>query len=309
MTRILENTRFCESRRRAQSGVALLQVLLISTVISLLALSLTFSARDQVDIALQFENRVKAQLKAESAINIALFVQLSESAVSFDPLGVVDFTHLKGLHNLYGDLQQWDENTAVVAQDMNGLLPQIYPSHFLWDYLLLSLSFGDVEVRELMGVWSDAIDKDSESWLRGDREPVSLPNGKLIENDFPQTDHLVSWVFFEYPKIIESIKSTSHVLGSYDINLLNAPEFLIRKLFDPSIAEQILAIRKAGNVMDADLNAILPNGFLAEEIYIHDSATRKISATSSHGGARITISKIFYLNPQSEPPFSVILVE
>jgi len=309
MTRILKNARFCESRKKAQSGVALLQVLLISTVISLLALSLTFSARDQVDIALQFENRVKAQLKAESAINIALFVQLSESVVSFDSSGVVDFTQLKVLQNLYGDLQQWDETTAVVAQDMNGLLPQVYPSHFLWEHLLLSLGFGDIEVRELSGVWSDAIDKDSESWLKGDREPVRLPNGKLIGNDFPQTDHLVSWVFFEYPKIVESIESVSHVLGSYDINLLNAPEFLIRKLFEPLIAEQILTIRRGGNVMDADLNAILPNDFLAEEIYIHDSAMRKISVASSHGGALVTISKIFYLNPQSKPPFSVILVE
>ena len=67
-----------------QRGVALLQVLLIGAVISILAIRFTVTARDQVEIAEAFENRLKAQMKAHSVLNEAIFVQLSEQTTALN---------------------------------------------------------------------------------------------------------------------------------------------------------------------------------------------------------------------------------
>ena len=63
----------CNSFKSSQTGVALLQVLLLGAVISLLAIRFTHTASDQVNIAESFENRVRAQLTAHSAITELVF--------------------------------------------------------------------------------------------------------------------------------------------------------------------------------------------------------------------------------------------
>ena len=66
---------------RDQTGVALLQVLLLSAVMSLLAIRFTETARDQLEMVTQFENRVQAQLLAHSAMSEVIFLNLSQSMV------------------------------------------------------------------------------------------------------------------------------------------------------------------------------------------------------------------------------------
>ena len=79
---------------RDQSGVALLQVLLISLIISLISLQFTFTARDHVQVAGEFDQRITAQLLAYSAFNEAIFIQLSETVVKINN-GPVDLIEAK----------------------------------------------------------------------------------------------------------------------------------------------------------------------------------------------------------------------
>ena len=108
-----------------QSGVALLQVLLLGATMSLLAIRFTETARDQIEIAGQFEERVVAQLATHSAISEVVFLQLSTSVESrssdqADDLAVVsDRVEL----NFNGTPINWGENVTLRIQDLNGLLP------------------------------------------------------------------------------------------------------------------------------------------------------------------------------------------
>ena len=59
-----------------QNGVALIQVLFISLIISLLALQMTFKARQQVDTAFSLDNRVRAQLLTRSILHTWTFANI-----------------------------------------------------------------------------------------------------------------------------------------------------------------------------------------------------------------------------------------
>ena len=81
-----------------QAGVALLQILLLSAIISLFAIRFTETAREQTDIAREFDSRVRAQLMGYSAINEVIFHVLSES------IEVVDLSQ-EGSFELPSDIE------------------------------------------------------------------------------------------------------------------------------------------------------------------------------------------------------------
>ena len=68
-----------------ENGVALLQVLLLSALLSLIAIRFSETARDQLGMASDLESRVKAQMAAHSTFNQVIFSQLSESIDLISP--------------------------------------------------------------------------------------------------------------------------------------------------------------------------------------------------------------------------------
>ena len=122
-----------------QSGIALLQILLLAAVMSLLAMRFTLTARDQIEISRQFEDRVNAHLTAHSVVNEVIFLRLSHlieqrtlDTKEFHPLPSSDL-----ISTAHGDAVEWRPGVVVELQDLNGLLPQIFPQHPLWRRLLL----------------------------------------------------------------------------------------------------------------------------------------------------------------------------
>ena len=117
--------------RSRQSGVALLQVLLIASIISLLAIQFTKTARSQVDIASKFEDRIRAQLLTRSAINEVIFTELSDTveALIAAENQSADFQSYSEKINYWGEPFSWGENITIHMQDLNGLAPQRYPDH------------------------------------------------------------------------------------------------------------------------------------------------------------------------------------
>ena len=65
-----------------EDGVALLQVLLLSALLSLIAIRFSATAQDQIGMASDLEARVKAQMAAHSTFNQVIFSELSESVVA-----------------------------------------------------------------------------------------------------------------------------------------------------------------------------------------------------------------------------------
>ena len=295
---------------KLQAGVALLQVLLISTAISLLAIRFTLTAQDQIEVTYDIEQRVKAQLEARSVLNEVLLLELSESVrdvSSLDALAVNRELPLKADLNRYGVPIQWNENTEVVIQDLNGLLPQIFPSHVLWKKLLLRSTLSESAVDRYLGTWMDVQDHDIISWDKSGEESVSLPSGGAVINGYTQNDKVARWIFSEDPELLEVVLAVSDVNATYDTNIFNAPKLLLNSIFEPSIASYISLGRRDGTVISKDAAAFLSSDYLFENIYSHNSnrinVTVRVSISDSEWVESLTIN----LDSDSSPPFKILL--
>ncbi|MFN1532431.1 MULTISPECIES: hypothetical protein [Vibrio harveyi group] len=101
-----------------QSGVALLQVLLMSAVISVLALQMSYSAKDKVSIAQVIQDKVMAEVALRSMESELLFAL---STVRW----VKDEQHenkLARIWNFYGSPFEYEDIGTITIQDNSGLI-------------------------------------------------------------------------------------------------------------------------------------------------------------------------------------------
>tara|TARA_B110000902_G_scaffold212043_1_gene243017 strand:+ start:217 stop:1128 length:912 start_codon:yes stop_codon:yes gene_type:complete len=291
-----------------QSGVALLQVLLLGATMSLLAIRFTETARDQIEIAGQFEERVVAQLATHSAISEVVFLQLSTSVESrssdqADDLAVVsDRVEL----NFNGTPINWGENVTLRIQDLNGLLPQIFPQHPLWARLLSRKLVPEDDIGRYLGVWQDMQDNDIQSWLLGDLEPQSLPTGQTYPNGLAQSNNVARWVFADHPQLAEDVLEVSDVFGTYNTNPFNYPEALLFALFDESVADELILQSGQRSRTNALLKALLPAGFREDYIFDHYSGRFRIDVTVDLGSASWRERRVIHLQAGSQPPFRIL---
>lgn len=297
------------TNRSQQTGIALLQVLLMSAILSLLSLQFNKTARDQIDIASQFDDRVKAQLFAYSSVNEVIFLQISDTVVPLlhDKGNGEGLLLDKARLNHFGNPVPWRENVTVVLQDLGGLLPLMFPNHFGWRKLLMRRSIDEEQLRIYFGLWQDIHDTDNRSWIAGDLEPVKLQNGGHYLNGFAQNSKVLEWLFADHPDLLVDLVNFSDIDAPYNTNFLFSPAPLIEALFDPLLAREILTLRKQADVPRGALMSLLPNDYPAEELSIYPSGRFKVGVTATFNGSRWSQEQTVRIAAAAKPPFNIIL--
>jgi general secretion pathway protein K len=294
---------------KSQSGVALLQVLLISAMISILAIQFTKTAQYQLEMASEVDKRVRAELKAKSVLNEVLFLQLSETITPNHIHTSLVTLPPKSSLNRYGTPIVWSDGVIVRIQDLNGLLPQMFVDHSLWKPALHGLNFGEEEVKNYLGIWGDMQDSDLISWDTAREEPVRLPNGQPYINGFAQNDKLIKWLFSDKPDVLFVLMKISDINAHYETNLLNAPDELLSVLLEPVVAEEFVTARRSGNLFPHDLNSILPAVYQSPNLSSYQSGDLKISVHVDMAHSSWVESQVISLALGSKPPFQVRLRE
>lgn len=294
--------------RAGQSGVALLQVLLLGTVISLLAIRFTETARDQIEIAGQFEARVRSQLAAYSAINEVIFVELSSSVEprASGTRDLFDGSVQRSGANFNGAPFGWSDGVSVSIQDLNGILPQIFPQHPLWRRLLARKGFNNQEINSFLGLWKDIQDHDVNSWIIGSVEPASLPTGQSYPNGSAQNDNPMRWVFGGQPDLVAELISFSDVHGTYNTNPLNYPEDLLNALFDSNIADALISLRDQPRLNQESLKALLPSDLQQDYIFDHNSGRLRVEVAVKQDTSVWREKRTIHLMAGSKPPFQIL---
>ena len=297
----------CWGCRIKQSGIALLQVLLISTIISLIAIQFSHTARDQIQMSLDVEGRIKAQLRAHSALAEATFLVLSED---MEEAGFgARLLHLAStpVLNFYGHPIVWDEGVTVSFQDLNGLLPQNYPGHVMWEKVLYSLGVEQSKVPEYLGIWADIQDPDLEAWNLTGEEPRKLPSGPPYLNGFSQTDRILDWVFSDEPNIIKTLRDLSDVRAPYDTNIFNAPDIVLRHIVDEGVLQAITNSRLIGPMGQIKARASLPAEYLVDHVYIYNSDLVKITVSVESEHSSWIEKRTLKMTSGSDEPFKVLV--
>ncbi|HHX8439457.1 hypothetical protein [Vibrio diabolicus] len=101
-----------------QSGVALLQVLLMSAVISVLALQMSYSAKDEVSIAQVIQDKVMAEVAVRTMESELLFA-LSTARWAKDEQHE---NKLARIWNFYGSPFEYEDIGTITIQDNSGLI-------------------------------------------------------------------------------------------------------------------------------------------------------------------------------------------
>ena len=293
-----------------QTGIALLQVLLLTVMISLLAIRFTQTARDQMASAVQFDHRVRAELGAYSVFNEIIFSQLSETVVqrSDEQSNSAELLFGNEDLNFYGEPFLWGEGIEVVLQDLNGLLPQMFPDHFLWERLLLRKSVPQADVDAYLGLWGDLQDPDIESWMAGEVEPIRLSGGMIYPNGFAQNSLILERVFDDRPELTADLLSFSDVDAPFETNFLHSPELLLDSLFDASMAGGIKALRHKNSVANPGmLEKILPNDLPLDFLNGYRSNLLKVEIFVELEDSSWRDKRTVRLQASSKPPFEIVL--
>lgn len=296
-------------RKGLQSGVALLQVLLISAVISLLAIRFTLTAQSQLEMASQVDQRVKTELKAKSVLNEVIFLELSDTIQPSGRSAPLVSLPPKTSLNRYGDAVEWSEGVQVVMQDMNGLLPQMFVGQILWKPALMGLSLSEEEIEGYLGTWKDMQDNDVVSWDRSGDEPSKLANGGLFINGYAQNDKLLRWLFSGEPEVLEVLLNISDIDGLYDTNLLNSPDALLSVLLEPAVAEAFSIARQLGDHEPHEMMDLLPDAYKSPGLYSYSSSEIRISVRVNLINNAWLESRVISLSSGSNPPFKVRLID
>lgn len=249
---------------QVQKGVALIQVLLISTIISILGISFSYTARYQIQTSNAFEQRVRGSLLLKSAQNRMIYTLLTQD--KFNLLGDI-FTN-GNPWNFYGKpfVLEHDETNKdkfiikALIQDNNGLLSQQYASSDLWLILLMKVGFTRSEAKQKQGELIDWQDENRDSWITGNIEPEVLENGKKYRNNFIQLPQELDWIISGEPEKLNLLKQVSTHRSVDGLNLMNAPKLLLNVFLDEDVASQVIELRE-----NNELTARKMMGMLGEQ--------------------------------------------
>ena len=209
------------TKPRQQAGVALLQVLLLSIVMSLLLMQLVYTARGQLVLARELEQRVQADLMIHSAKSEALFVRLvnpgsfDRSAISLVPPTVSASTREAV------PLENFEVETSL--RDVSGLLPLRSPKHPLWPRTLELLGMRGGDLERFMSELADMQDADGED-ARFSDEPRFSSSGFAFPNAPIQTGNSLSTWFALEPEMRRQISEVSHHYTKTGVNLRASPK-------------------------------------------------------------------------------------
>jgi hypothetical protein len=293
-------------RPNSQTGIALIQVLLISLIISLLAIQFSVTAGDQVEMAQSFQNRVNSQIEAHSVFSEIIFSQLSAMISTEVAADISLVQKIQNKQNRFGEYVRWNENVILRVQDLNGLLPQLYPSHALWRVVLEKYGLDDKSIESYLGVWQDFQDPDVKSWRLGAVEPDFLPSGQRYLDGYAQTDHVLRWVFSDDPQLTDFLLSISDVHAPFDTSILNAPQTLLDNLFEPDVSNLIQRSRNVDPRKLPVINELIPAAMKRENIYIHNSPYQKIDVLINSNGREWQQSWVVLLDLDQAPHFLMI---
>lgn len=251
---------------RYQSGVALIQVLLITTVISLLAISYSYTAREQVDVALAMERRANAKQLLSSAQDKLLYLLLTQN--NGNQKDVV-FPNSEPW-NYYGDLfvleQNDDYRIAANLQDISGLLPQPFVTWPFWNTLLSQLIQDEQAIDNFVGRFKDWQDKDTDAWILGDVEPRTLDSGFEYRNFPIQLNQEIALFLPENVTSDIPISQLSTIYPTNGFNIINAPEMLVRYLLPVDMARDFIDLRERGVINQQDVLLLLDGMY--DETYL-----------------------------------------
>ncbi len=273
------------------SGVALIQVLLLTTLLMMMALHFALSSRQQVQVATLLDDKLQAELKLRSVESELLFALLTLS--KSEGFAAQTRQHPIGnIWNFYNTPFYPQPDVMVRLQDMNGLvsLYAMRQREFLAP-VLAALGLDDSTQKQAL--------QTLQQW-QSQRPQFGQPDGQR-HNFLPHFSEIRSLL----PLTEQQYQQATQVLTNFptfQFNPHHAPDELLVMLYGQKMAQQLATARNERRV---SANSFIQLARIDEEdesLTFSTGATFRVTLQASHGEAVAKKSFICYIRDQSRTP-------
>jgi general secretion pathway protein K len=287
-----------------QRGIALIQVLLITAILTVFALYLTQSARQQAKIAFLAKNRALAEVINHSSHSEIVFELLTNQHSMLSNAGTSNTVVNKW--NFYGKPFALNKYASIFMQDQAGLLNLQYLFAGMFTQFLttngVELSRADQIVDRLLD-WQDADIMPRANGVESPKNPGMIRNGKIA--DIKEIEHIIELSPFEKELIYKN--STIFYVG--DLNPMTSPFELLSSLSSKSAAQQIDKMRDNNELTISSFQDITGIGY-SDAIRFYPSNTLAIKYKATINNVSLVRELVISLSPyakRGKPPYNIML--
>lgn len=274
--------------RKFNNGVALIQVLLISAILSVLAIQLNKSAQLNTKLTIDFDAKLQAEVALRDSESFLYFSLLTDRS---------SLPHQLPKFNYYNEEISLSDGINLRVQDTAGLVNAHFPKlsviRKIGDYYNLPSNWAD-SMTDQLNDWQDPDDKNRPYGA----ESVNYQNrGYLAANVKLSLAYQIQYLAAVNQDIALKIAPLFSTFGYSHFNPYNAPAQLLNILYGHSVTERIISLRQSGAI-DRTIFSTLTNVNEGEGISFITSNFLMIHLTSRVGNAVAQKTEVVELIPR-----------
>lgn len=288
-------------KRTYQSGIALIQVLLLTAILTVLALYITATAKSQVEQAQWINDKSIAQVEMHSAESLLLFELLTQKkkriqeSNDFDSQNRID---IKAEWNFFAEPFNINQYVTASIQDESGRLQLHYPQTKRVEKALTYLQISSDEATRIMDSLLDWQDIDSIQRING-AEYGDYGGEEHIRNGAIPSIYDIKFAANVTPAVVEFFEKNATIYKKGPFSPMNAPIELLEVLTSKTVAEQVSMLR-INNQLTADVFSDLTGIIETDNVFFYTSSYMLIKLTSKVGTAEVSKSFNVHIQPYAE---------
>lgn len=274
-------------------GIALIQVLLLSAILSVMLISIHVTSREHVELATQAVARAEAMV-ALNSMEAETFISLLTSAKKIQPHSELSLPKVWRFDNQPFPV----ENGTIQIEDTSALISLTAPTALI---PILTAITGDKQTAEqLVAALDDWQDADNETRFGG-AEQQDYPAGVVVRNSVIQDiSELLSVKGFT-PGLVDKIRPFVTMFPKKYHNIYAMSDELLAYYLDPIQLKQVLAERHAGTLTPdrfSTLTGIEQDEFIGFSV----SQGLVVRFTAQRKGVKLSRQISVTLDPSAEEP-------
>jgi general secretion pathway protein K len=283
---------------RSQHGLALIQILLFTAILSVLALYMTQTAKSQITQAQWGNDKTQAQVNIHSAESLLLFQLLTNRKGYAQAQGDNSEYDLTNVWNFYATPFVINNNVTAKIQDQSSLIQLQYPDAKLLKQLLINFAVSANDAEVLVDSLLDWQDLDNIQRQNG-AEVAAYGGFENIRNGAIPSIYDIKFLKTLSPVIFQRLlpNVTIHKFGTF--SALNAPIDILQAITSKAAAEQVMQLRTNNALNTSNFKEI--TGIQEDEdTYLYTSNYLKINLVSEVGVSKASKTIFIELDPYVE---------
>ena len=279
-------------------GIALIQTLLIVAILTVIALFMSYSARQQVKLAQLSVDRALAMVKAHDAEAMLTYSMLVNEKTSVKAFGDgSESQEVSRQWNFYGTPFYVSDYVEVTLQDQSSLINLHYPNKDALIKLLLAVST-DFVARSFVDKLLDWQDVDTITQFGSEESERygHVMRNAPIYNLRDLTDGLGA-----SPEVAFAISKYTSRYRVGDFNPLNAPFAVLSAFADSTAASRIQTYRENGQSISKNEFIEVTGMIDSEETFFYPGKEIEMTINSRVGEVEYRVSKVLYIEPYPAP--------